>query len=132
LPRTKFHHPVTPPSLSAAMIQGLCPRCGAQTVFDVGAQFHSRCAKCGMNFERFEASGRFAALITLLLVIVLVGAALLVDEIFELKLWIELAIWVPITILAVLYGVRSAKAGWLMLRYLKRQQVEREKGDHHG
>lgn len=85
-----------------------------------------------MNFERFEAGGRFAALITLLLIIVLVGAALLVDEIFGLNLWIELAIWVPITIFAVLYGVRSAKAGWLMLRYLKRQQVEREKGDDHG
>lgn len=85
-----------------------------------------------MNFERFEAGGRFAALITLFLVILLVGAALLVKEIFQLSLWIELAIWIPITILAVLYGVRSAKAGWLMLRYLKRQQVEEEKGEKHG
>ena len=85
-----------------------------------------------MNFERFEAGGRFAAIVTFFLIILLIGAALLVDEIFQLSLLVELAIWVPITILAVLYGVRSAKAGWLMLRYLKRQQVEREKGDNHG
>ena len=119
------------------MIKGLCPRCGAQSVFDVGAQFHSRCAKCGMNFERLEPSGRFGAIITFLLIALLVGAALLLQSLVKLNLWIEIAIWVPITILAVLYGVRSAKAGWMTLRYWKRLEQEaarqdEKKGDDHG
>ena len=85
-----------------------------------------------MNFERLEPSGRFGAIITFLLIGLLVGAALLLQSLVKLNLWIEIAIWVPITIFAVLYGVRSAKAGWMMLRYLKRLEKEAEKGDDHG
>lgn len=134
MPRTNLEAKRSP-RFAAAIVKGLCPRCGAQSIFDVGAQFHARCRKCGLNFEKLEAGGRFAALITFLLIILLICAALLLQKLLDLSLWMEIAIWVPITIFAVLYAVRSAKAGWLILRYLKRQekeQQEREQGQDHG
>ncbi|HET6537692.1 MAG TPA: DUF983 domain-containing protein [Sphingopyxis sp.] len=121
LPRTKECEYGQPGFFSAAH-HGLCPRCGAQSVFEGLVHFHPRCAGCGLDFSRSEAGGRFAAIITFLFAALLIGLAMALDEMADPPLWLQLAIWAPLTAVGVIYVVRFSKAGLLMLRYMKAQQ----------
>lgn len=118
LPRTKEEHWVEPPIMQAAL-HGLCPRCGAQSVFDGVADFHPKCANCEYALAEKEAGGRFAAFVTLLFAMLLMGLSAIVAEIGKPPFWLQLLIWVPITIVGVIGTVRFAKAGLLALRYAK-------------
>ena len=112
------------PAILQAALHGLCPRCGAQTVFDGPVDFHPKCSACAFDLSRGEASGRFAAIITLLCAALLSGLALAIDEIAHPPLWLQLLIWVPLTVASVIFGVRFSKAALLALRYAKAQQKD--------
>lgn len=105
-----------------AALHGLCPRCGAQTVFDGPAAFHPRCSACSYDFASREGGGRFAAMITLFCAALLTGLAMAIDEIARPPLWLQLLLWVPLTMAGVIFGVRFSKAALLALRYAKAQQ----------
>lgn len=110
-----------PPTIGRAALHGLCPRCGAQTVFEELVRFQPRCSACRLDFARYEAGGRFSAVITFLLVMVLIGVSMLVDGLFNPPFWLQIILWVPITIAGVIFAVRYAKSAWLALRYAKAQ-----------
>ena len=66
----------TPPEFLAASLKGLCPRCGAQTLFAGVLQFSKTCPKCGLNFEKFNVGdGASAALILLIGTVFVAGMA---------------------------------------------------------
>jgi uncharacterized protein (DUF983 family) len=127
LPHTKYDTKGQPPILKAAL-HGLCPRCGAQSVFAGPAHFHERCADCGYDLAKQEAGGRFAAVVTMSATVILIAIAALIDEVVSPPLWLQAIIWTPLTVLGVVGAVRFAKAGWLALRYAKAQVRESEKG----
>lgn len=122
LPRTKLSHQQSAPGILQAALHGLCPRCGAQTVFDGPVIFHLTCSACACDFARREGGGRFAAIITFLCAALLTALAMLVDEIADPPLWLQALIWAPLTMAGVIFGVRFAKAALLALRFAKAQQ----------
>ena len=66
------------PSLLAAAFQGLCPNCGARTLFAGLASFAPKCRACGLDFSTFNVGdGPAAFLILIVGAIVAVGAILL-------------------------------------------------------
>ena len=66
------------PSLAAATFQGLCPNCGARTLFGGLARFASKCRACGLDFESYNVGdGPAAFLILIVGAIVAVNAAVL-------------------------------------------------------
>ena len=42
------------PSLAAAAFQGLCPKCGARTLFAGLARFAPNCRACGLDFDSYN------------------------------------------------------------------------------
>ena len=56
--------PGAAPSLAAAAFQGLCPNCGARTLFAGLARFAPKCQACGLDFDSYNVGDGPAAFLT--------------------------------------------------------------------
>ena len=105
------------PGIAQAALFGLCPRCGARTLFEGPVKFAPRCGSCGLDFDRFNVGDGPAGFLTLIIGAVLVGLALWLDAAVRPPLWVHALIWVPVTIGAVLVGLRYAKGALLAAEF---------------
>lgn len=105
------------PSLAEAALFGCCPQCGARTLFDAPLEVAAHCKACGLDFSKLERGARLAGVLTLLIAAILIGLAWWVDEAMRPPLWVHAIIWIPLTIGAVLGGVRFLKTVLLYARF---------------
>ena len=110
------------PGLVSAALSGLCPRCGAKTLFAAPAGLADECAKCGLDFQTLERGGRFVGILTMLLALVLILAALGVDEWLRPPLWVSFLFWGPVTVASVIGALRFYKTMWVYHQYEEGQQ----------
>jgi uncharacterized protein (DUF983 family) len=111
-----------PPVWRAALF-GLCPECGAKTLFDGPVQFQATCRDCGLDYSRYNVGDGPAAFLTLIIGALLVAIALTLDAAVQPPLWVHVILWVPLTAAAVVYGLRVAK-GALLASEHQRQAAE--------
>jgi len=110
------------PGLVSAALSGLCPRCGARTLFAGTAQLADDCTACGLDFLALERGGRFVGIVTMLLALALILAALAVDEWLRPPLWATFAFWGPVTVASVVFALRFYKTMWVYHQYEERAQ----------
>lgn len=110
------------PGLVSAALSGLCPRCGAKTLFGAPAQLADGCTACGLDFLLLERGGRFVGVLTMLLAMVVILAALGLDEWLRPPLWLSLVIWAPVTVGTVIFALRCYKTMWVYHQYEESQQ----------
>lgn len=110
------------PGLVPAALSGLCPRCGAKTLFAGAAQLAETCSNCGLDVLSLERGGRFVGVLTMLLALALILAALGVDEWLRPPLWASLLFWGPVTVGTVILALRLWKTMWVYHQYEERQQ----------
>jgi len=109
------------PGIASAALSGLCPRCGASTLFAAPAGLADECASCGLDFLSLERGGRFVGVVTMLLALVLIIAALAVDDWLRPPLWASFLFWGPVTVGAVIFGLRLYKTMWVYHEYEERE-----------
>ncbi len=109
------------PGLVSAALSGLCPRCGAKTLFNGPAQLADECSACGLDIISLERGGRFVGVVTMALALVLILAALGVDEWLRPPLWASLLFWAPVTVGSVIGGLRFYKTMWVYHQYEEHQ-----------
>ena len=100
------------PGFISAALSGLCPRCRGRTLFAAPAQVAHACTACGLDFAPLERGGRFLSLVTMVFALLLVFAALGFDEWLRPPLWVTLAVWAPVTVGGVIFGLRLWKTMW--------------------
>lgn len=110
------------PGIVSAALSGLCPSCGAQTLFAGPALLADDCAACGLDIMSLERGGRFVGVLTMLLALVVILAALAVDEWLRPPLWASLLFWGPVTIASVIGALRLYKTMWVYHQYEERAQ----------
>ncbi len=110
------------PGLVSAALSGLCPRCGAKTLFSEPAGLAEECANCGLDFLALERGGRFVGMVTMLLALALIMAALAVDEWLRPPLWASLVFWGPVTVGCVIGALRIYKTMWVYHQYEERSE----------
>ncbi|AOL94393.1 DUF983 domain-containing protein [Porphyrobacter sp. LM 6] len=110
------------PGLVSAALSGLCPRCGAPTLFQGPAQLADECSACRLDILGLERGGRFVGVVTMVLALVLILAALGVDEWLRPPLWASLVFWAPLTVGTVIGGLRLYKTMWVYHQYEERAQ----------
>lgn len=110
------------PGFVPAALSGLCPRCGAKTLFIAPAALSETCAACGLDFRALERGGRFVGVVTMLLALVLILAALAVDEWLRPPIWVSLLVWGPVTVGSVILALRFYKTMWVYHQYEESQQ----------
>jgi len=96
---------------------GQCPRCGARTMFAGIVDFAEKCGSCGLNYARFNVGDGPAAFLTLAIGAVLAIAAIVLDQSVHPPFWLHVLIWVPLTAVLVVYGLRIAKGALLIIEY---------------
>ena len=108
---------MTPPGLAEAAIQGLCPRCGARTLFAGTARFAPACAACDLDFSAFNVGDGPAAFLTLgvgtLVTVLAVGLELAVSP----PIWVHVVLWPIVTLACVMGSLRVAKAALIYAEY---------------
>jgi uncharacterized protein (DUF983 family) len=110
------------PGLVSAALSGLCPCCGAPTLFAAPAALADECANCGLDIINLQRGGRFVGVVTMLLALVLILAALGVDEWLRPPLWASLLFWAPVTVGSVIAALRFYKTMWVYHQYEEREK----------
>jgi len=110
------------PGIAMAALFGLCPRCGARTLFNGVAQFAPRCRACSLDFAQFNVGDGPAAFLTLVVGALIVGLALWVEVAWHPPFWVHAVLWIPLTTVAVIWGLRAGKAALLAAEYQRKAQ----------
>lgn len=115
------------PTLAQIALQGLCPKCGARTLFDGVARFAPRCRACGLDFSRFNVGDGPAAFLTLIIGALIAFLAIWVQLAWEPPFWVHIVLWIPLTTALVVVGLRGAKAALLAIEYRREAGEGRQK-----
>ena len=113
-----------PPSLAAAASEGLCPRCGAKTLFAGLLNFAPDCRSCGLHFSSYNVGDGPAAFLILIVGAFVAVGAILLDLLIVPPWWVHL-IWIPIAAGLTLGGLRLGKAALLYQEYKHRAREGR-------
>ena len=105
------------PAPAAAAFKGLCPRCGAATLFTGPIRFADRCAACGLDYTGFNVGDGAAAPITLVVGAIVIAGLATLQLSLDPPFWVQLIIWIPVTTALVIYALRIAKAALLFFEY---------------
>ncbi|MGV3480493.1 MAG: DUF983 domain-containing protein [Sphingobium sp.] len=113
------------PDVAHAALGGLCPRCGAKTLFSGWVKFAPACGNCGLDLAQFNVGdGPAAFLIMIVGAIVTIGAVVLQLSV-EPPFWLHILIWVPLTLALVIGLLRIAKGALVSLEYRNRAREGR-------
>src|SRR4051794_32567410 len=102
-PTTAADH--KPPSALDALIRGAlgrCPLCGQGRLMHHYLKIVDRCSKCGELFGHFRADDAPPWLTILIVGHITVPIILALELSFQVPMWIELAIYLPLIILLTL------------------------------
>ncbi len=105
------------PGIASAALFGLCPMCGARGLFDGPTKFAARCRSCDLDFARFNVGDGPAAFITLIVGAAVTGLAIWLELTWQPPFWVHVLLWVPLTLLAVIWGLRAGKAALLAAEF---------------
>jgi uncharacterized protein (DUF983 family) len=108
------------PSISRAAFFGLCPECGAKTLYAGPARFAEKCGNCALDYSSFNVGDGPAALLTLVIGALIIALAIMVDVAFRPPFFLHVLIWVPLTAAMTVYSLRIAKGALLALEHRNR------------
>lgn len=118
MPEPKIHE--GQPGIAKAAFFGLCPQCGAKTLFAGPARFADRCGDCGLDYTGFNVGDGPAALLTLVIGALIIIMALILDSAVRPPFWVHVIIWVPVTAAMTVYALRVSKAALLAAEHHNR------------
>lgn len=116
------------PASRAAALFGSCPRCGDTTLFDGVLSFAPECTNCGLDLSAFNVGDGPAAFLTFAVGGLITALAIWLELSVGPPFWVHLILWVPLTAVLVVGGLRIAKAWLLTTEY--RQKAREATKDH--
>jgi uncharacterized protein (DUF983 family) len=105
------------PTPAQVALKGLCPRCGAKTLFAGPTKFADRCTACGLDLTMFNVGDGPAAFLTLIVGGLLVLLAVTLQLTLDPPLWALALVLVPVAAVGVVGALRFAKGALLALEY---------------
>jgi uncharacterized protein (DUF983 family) len=105
------------PGIAPAALFGLCPDCGAKTLFAGPVRFASNCKACGLDYSAFNVGDGPAALLTMALGALIIVLAFMLEIAAHPPFWVHAVLWVPITVGLVLLSLRFAKGALLVAEH---------------
>jgi uncharacterized protein (DUF983 family) len=93
---------------------GRCPRCGEGKLFRAFLKVDNNCSVCGLDFTPHRADDLPAYLVIVIVGHIVVPTALWIETDYSPPVWLQLAIYLPFTLiasLALLQPVKGAVVG---------------------
>jgi uncharacterized protein (DUF983 family) len=94
--------------------RGRCPRCGQGKLFRAFLKVDDHCSVCGLDYTPHRADDLPAYLVIVIVGHIVVPTALLIETDYSPPVWLQLAIYLPLTLvlsLALLQPVKGAVVG---------------------
>jgi uncharacterized protein (DUF983 family) len=94
--------------------RGRCPRCGQGKLFRAFLKVDTNCSVCDLDFTPHRADDLPAYLVIVIVGHIVVPIALLIETNYSPPVWLQLAIYLPVTLfasLALLQPVKGAVVG---------------------
>lgn len=113
------------PSPADAALRGLCPRCGARTLFAGLVAFAPQCRACGLDFAGFNVGDGPAAFLIFIVGGLVTGLAIALELGVSPPWWMHVLLWVPVTAGLTVGLLRVAKGLLLALEYRNRAREGR-------
>lgn len=108
---------LTRPSLLRAAVFGLCPQCGAQSLFSDVISFSSACPKCRLSFEAFNVGDGAAAFLIFFIAAFVFAGVIFVQLSYDPPWWVHIVLWVPVTLALTIGLLRVSKAALLAAEF---------------
>jgi uncharacterized protein (DUF983 family) len=108
---------VTPPNPVLAGLAGRCPRCGKGKMFSGFLGLKPTCETCGLDYSFVDAGDGPAVFVILIAGFIVVGAALVVETLYQPPFWLHAAMWLPLILITTLAPLRALKGVLIALQY---------------
>jgi uncharacterized protein (DUF983 family) len=108
---------VAPPNPILAGLACRCPRCGKGKMFSGFLGLKPACEACGLDYGFVDAGDGPAVFVILFAGFIVVGAALVVETLYQPPLWVHAALWGPLILVTTLAPLRSMKGVLIALQY---------------
>jgi uncharacterized protein (DUF983 family) len=105
------------PGFVQAALFGLCPDCGAKTLFVGPISFAPQCPACGLNYSAFNVGDGPAALLTMVLGALIIILAFMLEIAAHPPFWVHAMLWVPLTVGLVILSLRFSKGALLIAEH---------------
>jgi uncharacterized protein (DUF983 family) len=107
----------TPPNPILAGLAGRCPRCGKGKMFSGFISLEPACETCGLDYSFVDAGDGPAVFVILIAGFIVVGAALIVETLYQPPFWLHAAMWLPLILITTLAPLRALKGVLIALQY---------------
>jgi uncharacterized protein (DUF983 family) len=98
-------------------VKGRCPRCGEGRLFEGYLGLRKNCSVCGLDYSFADSGDGPAVFVILIIGFIVVGLALWMEVSYEPPIWLQLLLWVPLTIVLSLWLLRVLKGILVNLQY---------------
>ncbi|WP_181705909.1 DUF983 domain-containing protein [Chthonobacter rhizosphaerae] len=112
----------------SAGLGGRCPRCGKGPLFSGFLDTAPSCTACGLDYGFIDAGDGPAVFVILIAGFVIVALALYVEVTWQPALWIHALLWLPLTLVLCIGGLRPLKGLMVALQYRNRAAESRHGG----
>ena len=100
--------------------RGRCPRCGEGKIFRAFLKVADRCSVCGLDFTPHRADDLPAYLVIVIVGHIVVPTALLIETDFSPPVWLQLSIYLPLTLVLSLLLLQPVKGAVVGLQWALR------------
>jgi uncharacterized protein (DUF983 family) len=107
----------TPPNPLLAGLACRCPRCGKGKMFSGFLRLAPACETCGLDYSFVDAGDGPAVFVILIAGFIVVGAALIVETLYQPPFWLHAAMWLPLILITTLAPLRALKGVLIALQY---------------
>lgn len=94
-----------------------CPSCGMGKLFSGYITVESRCSNCGLDFQHQRADDAPPYFAIFIAGHIVVPLLLVVEKLWAPPLWLHFAIWLPLTLVLVLWLLPRVKGATIGLQW---------------
>ena len=97
--------------------RGRCPRCGQGKLFRAFLKVDNNCPVCGLDFTPHRADDLPAYLVIVIVGHIVVPMVLVIETNFSPPVWLQLSIYLPVTLVASLSLLQPVKGAVVGLQW---------------
>ena len=98
-------------------LSGRCPRCREGALFSGFLGVRKECDRCGLDYSFADAGDGPAIFVILISGFIVVGAALIVEVVYQPPFWLHALLWGPLILAVTLLPLRLLKGLLIVLQY---------------
>ena len=98
-------------------LSGRCPRCGNGKLFRGFLSLRDRCDVCGLDYSFADSGDGPAVFVIFFAGFVVVGAALIVEFLYQPPFWLHALLWGPLILITTLGPLRPMKGLMIALQF---------------